>query len=273
MYQATAAEINALRKKSGAGMMDCKKALIEAIGDVDKAIELLRRKGKKIAASRSGQETNQGAVIAKVNPGCTLGTVITLSCETDFVAKNENFVKLANDLAEKALSCDTKETLLNSLLDGISVQDKLIEQTGIIGEKINLSAFEKLQAPFVSFYIHIGNKIATLVGFSSTPVGVEDVAKDIAMQIAAMPPLGLDKKDVPTELIEKEFEIIKDQLRKEGKPEQILDQIAQGRLKKFFSENILIYQAFIKDYKISVADYLRNFDSNLKIVGFRRLSI
>ncbi|XOD69101.1 MAG: translation elongation factor Ts [Flavobacteriales bacterium AspAUS03] len=272
MYQATALKVNALRKKSGAGMMDCKKALIEAAGDVDKAIELLRKKGQKIAAS-SGRETNQGAVIAKVNASRTLGIIINLSCETDFVAKNENFVKLANDLAEKAIFCDTREALLNTSLDGISVQDKLIEQTGIICEKITLSAFKKLQAPFVSFYIHMRNKIATLVGFSAAPVGVEDVAKDVAMQIAAMNPLSLNEKDIPTDLIEKELEIIKEQLRKEGKSEQILDQIAQGKLKKFFSENTLVHQSFIKDHKISVADYVRNFDPNLKIVDFRRLSI
>ncbi|XOD66938.1 MAG: translation elongation factor Ts [Flavobacteriales bacterium Tduv] len=269
MYQVTAAEVNILRKKTSSGMMDCKKALVEASGDVDKAIELLRKKGQKIAFNRSDREINKGAAIAKVNTYHTTGAILTLGCETDFVAKNKGFVKLASDLAEIALSCNSQEALLNALLDGISVQNKCIEQTGVIGEKISIKAFEKLQAPFVSSYIHMGNKIATLVGFSEPLVGIEEVARNVAMQVAAMNPLGLDEKDISPDLIEKELEIIKDQLRKEGKPEQV----AQEKLKFFFSESTLMHQAFIKNQKITVGDYIKNFSPDLKVIGFKRLII
>lgn len=273
MYQVTAAEVNALRKKTCSGMMDCKNALVEATGDVGKAIEILRKKGEKIASNRSDREINHGVVIAKVNMDHTTGSIVTLGCETDFVAKNEGFVRLATDLAEIALSCDSQEALLSAPVGGISVQDKFIEQTGVIGEKISLEAFEKLQAPFVSSYIHMGNKIATLVGFSAAPAGIEEIARDIAMQVAAMNPLGLDEKDISPEVIDKELEIIKHQLRKEGKPEQILEQISQGKLKKFFSESTLVHQAFIKNQKISVGDYIKNFNVDLKVIDFKRLII
>lgn len=273
MYQVTAAEVNVLRKKTGVGMMDCKNALVEATGDVDRAIELLRKKGQKVAANRSDREINQGAVIAKVNIDHTTGAIVSLGCETDFVAKNEGFVKFASDLAEIALSCDSQEALLSASLGEVSVQDKFIEQTRVIGEKISLKAFEKLQAPFVSSYIHIGNKIATLVGFSGAPVGIEKTGRDVAMQVAAMNPLALDERDISPGIIEKELKMIKDQLRKEGKSEQMLEQISQEQLRKFFSESTLLNQAFIKDQKISVRDYIKNFNIDLKVIDFKRFII
>ncbi|UCE93516.1 MAG: elongation factor Ts [Flavobacteriaceae bacterium] len=271
MTKITAAEVNKLRKTTGAGMMDCKKALVEAEGDFDLAIEILRKKGQKVAAKRADRESTEGAAVAVVNEDRTEGAVIVLGCETDFVGKNEKFVNLAKELAEKALNSNTKEELLGADFNGISVQEKLIEQTGVIGEKIELSAFEKISAPYVGSYIHSG-KIATIVGLSAKVDGADEVAKDVAMQAAAMNPIALNEAGVDQTVIDKEIEIAKDQLRQEGKPEAMLDKIAQGKIKRFFKDNTLVNQDFIKDGKISVAKYVKSI-GDVEVVDFKRVAL
>lgn len=273
MANITAAEVNQLRKMTGAGMMDCKKALVEAEGDFEKAIEILRKKGQKVAANRADRDSSEGAAIAKVNSGNTEGVIISLNCETDFVAKNETFVKLANELAELALAHNSKDSFLASDFKGMSVEDKLIEQTGIIGEKIEIGGFERLSAPFVGSYIHAGNKIATLVGLSAAVSGADVVAKDVAMQAAAMNPVALDESSVDQVIIDKEIEIAKDQLRQEGKPEAMLENIAKGKLNRFFKDNTLINQDFIKDSKLSVDQYVKSVDKDLAVTGFARVAL
>ena len=273
MVKITAAEVNKLRKTTGAGMMDCKNALVEAEGDFEKAIEILRKKGQKVAAKRADRESSEGAAIARVNDANTDGVIISLNCETDFVAKNESFVSLAQELAEMALEYNSKEDFLNANYNGITVQDKLTEQTGVIGEKIEIGGFKRLSAPYVGSYIHAGNKIATLVGLSASVDGVDMAAKDVAMQAAAMNPIALDEEHVEKSVIEKEIEIAKDQLRQEGKPEAMLDNIAKGKLKRFFKDNTLVNQAFIKDSKQTVAQYVKSVDNGLAVTGFQRVAL
>lgn len=273
MAKITAADVNKLRKTTGAGMMDCKNALVEADGDFDKAIEILRKKGQKVAAKRADRDSSEGAAIAKVNSDSTSGVVISLNCETDFVAKNDSFVALANEMADLALNFDNKDAFLAADFNGISVQEKLTEQTGVIGEKIEIGGFEKLSAPFVGSYIHAGNKIATLVGLSSAVEGAAVAAKDVAMQAAAMNPVALNEEGVDQSVIDKEIEIAKDQLRQEGKPEAMLDNIAKGKLKRFFKDNTLVNQAFIKDSKQSVAQYVQSVDSSLEVTDFKRVAL
>ena len=273
MAKITAAEVNKLRKTTGAGMMDCKNALVEADGDFEKAIEVLRKKGQKVAAKRADRESSEGAAIAKVNEGNTAGVIISLNCETDFVAKNDSFVNLANDLAKIALGYDSKEAFLAADFNGLSVQDKLTEQTGVIGEKIEIGGFDKLNAAFVGSYIHAGNKIATLVGLSAAVEGAAIAAKDVAMQAAAMNPVALNEEGVDQSVIDKEIEIAKDQLRQEGKPEAMLDNIAKGKLKRFFKDNTLVNQDFIKDSKQSVAQYVKSVDADLSVTGFARVAL
>ena len=273
MVKVTAAEVNKLRKTTGAGMMDCKKALVEADGNFDSAIEILRKKGQKVAAKRADRESSEGVAIAIANEDNTSGVGIVLACETDFVGKNADFIDLAHKIAANGLKCNTKEELLKSNLGDMSVEEKLIEQTGVIGEKIQINDFAKIDAAFVGTYIHAGNKISSLVGFSEKCENIEVAAKDISMQIAAMNPIALDEDSVDSEVIEKEIEIAKDQLRAEGKPEEMLDKIAQGKLKRFFKDNTLIHQAFIKDSKQSVSQYLSSFSSSTKITSYIRVSI
>ncbi|MDG3583091.1 translation elongation factor Ts [Galbibacter pacificus] len=273
MAKITAAEVNKLRKATGAGMMDCKNALVEAEGDFDTAVEILRKKGQKVAAKRADRESTEGAVIAKVNDASLKGVIVSLNCETDFVAKNDSFVTLANDLAELALNYNSKEELLDADYKGIKVSDKLIEQTGVIGEKIEIGDFRTLEAPFVGSYIHAGNKIATLVGLSANVEGADVAAKDVAMQAAAMNPVALDESGVDQEVIDKEIEIAKDTLRAEGKPEAMLDNIAKGKLKRFFKDNTLVNQDFIKDSKQSVAGYVKSINSDLTVTAFERVAL
>ncbi|NER12718.1 elongation factor Ts [Leptobacterium flavescens] len=273
MANITAAEVNKLRKSTGAGMMDCKKALVEAEGDFDKAIEILRKKGQKVAAKRADRESSEGAVIAQVNEDRNSGVIVSLNCETDFVAKNESFVNLAKDLAELALSFNSKEEFLGATYNGMTVADKLTEQTGVIGEKIEIGDFKTLNAPFVGSYIHAGNKIATLVGLSANVEGADVAAKDVAMQAAAMNPVALNEEGVDQAIIEKEIEIAKDQLRAEGKPEAMLDNIAKGKLKRFFKDNTLVNQDFIKDSKQSVAQYVKSVNADLTVTDFERAAL
>lgn len=273
MANITAADVNKLRTITGAGMMDCKKAIVEAEGDFDKAIENLRKKGQKVAANRADRESTEGAVIAVVNPEKTAGVIISLNCETDFVAKNDSYLKLANDLAQLAINYNSKEELLNASYEGIRVADKLIEQTGVIGEKIEIASFEKLEGSYVGSYIHAGNKIASLTAFSANVSGVEEVARNVAMQVAAMAPIALNEEGVNADTIAKEIEIAKDLLRQEGKPEAMLENIAKGKLQRFFKDNTLVNQDYIKDNKVSVASYVKQLDKNLVVTNYKRVAL
>jgi elongation factor Ts len=273
MATITAADVNKLRTITGAGMMDCKKALVESEGDFDLAIENLRKKGQKVAANRSDRESTEGAAIAVVNADKTAGVVITLNCETDFVGMNENFVKMATEMATLALNYDTKEAFLAADFNGITVAEKLIEQTGVIGEKLEIRTFEKLEGALIGSYIHSGNKIATLVALSANVAGADEVARNVSMQAAAMSPIALNEAGVDSETIAKEIEIAKDLLRQEGKPEAMLDNIAKGKLARFFKDNTLVNQDYIKDNKMSVAAYVKSLDKDLIVTGFKRAAL
>ena len=273
MATITAADVNKLRTITGAGMMDCKKALVEADGDFDLAIENLRKKGQKVAANRSDRESTEGAAIAIVSADKTSGVAITLNCETDFVGKNEGFVKLATELANQALNYATKEEFLASDFNGITVAEKLIEQTGVIGEKIEVASFARLNGAFIGSYIHAGNKIATLVALSATVEGAEEASRNVAMQAAAMNPIALNEAGVDASIIEKEIEIAKDQLRQEGKPEAMLDNIAKGKIQRFYKDNTLVNQDYIKDGSMSVAAYVKSVEGGLTVTGFSRVAL
>jgi len=253
--------------------MDCKKALVEAEGDFDKAVEVLRKKGQKVAANRADRESSEGAVLAKVNGNNTVGVVVSLNCETDFVAKNDAYLELAEGLSDLALDYDSLEAFLAADYNGMSVADKLTEQTGVIGEKIEIGGFKRLEAPFVGAYIHAGNKIATLVGLSAAVDQASEVAKNVAMQAAAMNPIALNEEGVDASVIEKEIEIAKDQLRQEGKPEAMLDNIAKGKIQRFFKDNTLINQDYIKDSKMSVNQYVKSVDKALEVTAFARVAL
>ncbi|HEX8270537.1 MAG TPA: translation elongation factor Ts [Flavobacterium sp.] len=273
MATITAADVNKLRTITGAGMMDCKKALVESDGDFDLAIENLRKKGQKVAANRSDRESTEGAAIAVVNADKTEGVAITLNCETDFVGKNEGFVKLATDLANLAINYSTKEEFLAADFNGMAVSEKLIEQTGVIGEKIEIASFEKLQGAFIGSYIHAGNKIATLVALSANVSGAEEAARNVAMQAAAMNPIALDESGVDADTIAKEIEIAKDLLRQEGKPEAMLENISKGKMQRFFKDNTLVNQDYIKDSSMSVSSYVKSVDANLTVTGYKRVAL
>ena len=273
MATITAADVNKLRTATGAGMMDCKKALVESDGDFDLAIENLRKKGQKVAANRSDRESTEGAAIAVVNTDKTAGVVITLNCETDFVGMNENFVKMATEMANQALNFDTKEAFLASDFNGITVAEKLIEQTGVIGEKLEIRTFEKLEGAFVGSYIHSGNKIATLVALSANVEGAEEAARNVAMQAAAMNPIALNEAGVDAAVIEKEIEIAKDLLRQEGKPEAMLENISKGKIQRFYKDNTLVNQDYIKDSSMNVAAYVKSVDGALTVTGFKRAAL
>ena len=273
MAQITAADVSKLRKITGAGMMDCKKALEEANGDYDKAIEIIRKKGQAVANKRADREASEGVVLAKVTSDSTRGVMIVLNCETDFVAKNQNFVAFAGKILDIALNQKPAdiEALKNLQLDGKSIMDKIVEQIGVIGEKIELAYYDQLEDKMIVPYIHPGNKLATLVSLNKK---VElQVGKDVAMQVAAMNPVAIDKEDVSPETMEKEKEIGREQARREGKPENMLDRIAEGKLQKFFKESTLLNQEFTKDSKKTVRQYLQEADKELKVTGFRRYSL
>jgi elongation factor Ts len=270
----TAADVMKLRKATGAGMMDCKSALADANGDFDAAIQIIREKGKLVASKRSDREASEGVVLAGVSNDSKFGAIVVLNCETDFVAKNENFVKLTQKFLEVAIT--NKPADLDALkeleLEGRSIASHVIEQTGVIGEKIELSYYSKIEAESAIPYIHPGNKLATLVGFNQSGVDTQ-VMKDVAMQIAAMSPVAVDKDDVPAEVVAKELEIAKEKFRLEGKPEAMLDKIAQGALAKFFKESTLLNQSFVKDNKQTVKDYLSSADKGLTVTKFDRFAL
>ncbi|MGG5210676.1 translation elongation factor Ts [Chryseobacterium sp. MIQD13] len=272
-YTPAAADVAKLRNQTGAGMMDCKKALVEAEGDFEKAVDILRKKGQKVAANRADRESSEGAVIARVNEDNTLGVVISLNCETDFVAKNEAFIELAYELAEMAIFAATKEELLATDFHGLTVADKLIEQTGVIGEKIEIGAFERIEGPYLGAYIHAGNKIAAITALSAKVDGADEAAKAVSMQAAAMNPIALDETRVSQETIDKELEIERHKLTEEGKPANIIDNILKGKMQRFYKDNTLVHQDFIKDSSISVADYVKSVNADLKVTGFVRVSL
>jgi elongation factor Ts len=269
----TASEVNKLRQATGAGMMDCKNALVEAEGNFDLAVENLRKKGQKVAAKRADRDSAEGAVLAKVNADNTAAVIVSVNCETDFVAKNDSYLALANSILDVALNQTSLEGLLAADFGGMTVAEKLIEQTGVIGEKIEIGGFERIEDAFVGSYIHAGNRIATIVGLSAPAEGAAEAAKNVAMQAAAMNPLALNEDGVDASVIEKEIEIAKDQLRAEGKPDAMLDNIAKGKIKRFFKDNTLVNQDYIKDSKQSVAQYVKSVDADLTVTNFRRLAL
>ena len=273
MANITAAEVNKLRQMTGAGMMDCKKALVESDGDFDKAIDILRKKGQKVANKRADKEANEGIVIARKSGDNKYAAVVKISCETDFVAKNEEFVQFANAVIDTILEEKPKDTEAVKALNvnGQTVDQGLTELIGKTGEKMELAGFEYIEAESVSAYNHMGNKLATILGLSKA--GSEDAGHQLAMQVAAMNPVAVDKDDVPQSVIEKEMEIGMDQARQEGKPENMLEKIATGKLNKFFKENTLVNQDFVRDSKITVGQFLKNTDPELKVTGFRRLML
>jgi elongation factor Ts len=271
----TAADVNKLRQMTGAGMMDCKKALTEANGDFEKAIDELRKKGQKVAANRSDRDSKEGFVLAKVTSDNKRGVVLAVNCETDFVSKNADYGKMVNTIVDIAITKNPKtadELKALAYDNNITVGDKLIEQTGVIGEKIELSKFEVVEAPFVIAYNHPGNQLANIVGFSADSVNA-DVAKDVAMQVAAMAPVAVDKDGVDSATLEREIEIGKEQARQEGKPEDMLEKIAMGKLNKFYKESTLLNQEFIKDNKKTIAQYLNDSQKGLTVTAFKRIAL
>lgn len=273
MAAITAADVNKLRLQTGAGMMDCRNALLESDGDFEKAIDYLRKKGQKVAAKRSDRETKEGVAITKTSQDGTKGVVISLSCETDFVAKNDEFVQFAEAVAAVALEKepDSLEQLTSLEVNGEVISNKINDLVGKIGEKITLSRYEKVNAGYVASYIHGNYRMGVLVGFSK-PIAA-DAAKDIAMQIAAMNPIAVDEHSVPAEVIAREKEIAVEQVKAEGKPAEMAEKIAQGKLNKFFKEQTLLAQPFVKDNSQSIAAYLKSVDAEAKITGFRRVAL
>jgi elongation factor Ts len=274
MAAINAADVAKLRRVTLAGMMDCKKALEESEGDFDKAIKIIRKKGQAVANKRADKEATEGVVLSKASSNGKIGAVIVLNSETDFVAKNADFLALANKILDLAIanSPANLEELKSVTMDGGKIEDKIVEYVGIIGEKLNLSFYGKVEAAHVQAYIHPGNRLATLVGFTKDGIDTQ-VYKDIAMQIAAMNPVAIDKDFVSDEVIAQEIEIGKDQARREGKPEELLEKIAQGKLGKFFKENTLLNQAFVKDNKISIKQYLQSIDKDLTVTDFKRFTL
>jgi len=256
-------------------MMDCKKALTEANGDFDKAIEVLRKKGQKVAANRSDRSANEGYVLGLTSEDQKTAILVALNCETDFVAKNADFTDFATKVANVALSKlpADKDGLMAEQIDGRSIADHITDMIGKIGEKIELGYFGDAKGEFVYAYNHPGNRVATIVALNKKVADAENIAKDVAMQAAAMAPVALNKDDVPQDVIEKEIEIAKDLLRQEGKPEDKIEMIAKGKLEKFFKESTLLNQEFIKDGKLSVAQYLQKADKDLTVTAFRRYAL
>lgn len=275
MSTISATDVKNLREMTGAGMMDCKAALTEANGDFEKAIEILRLKGQKLSVKRADRDAKEGVVYAMVSPDATRGIVIRLSSETDFVAKNENFINLAKEFAQIALDkfpADLEE-LLKQPYENITIGEKVQEQVGVIGEKIELADYQKLEAPQVVSYIHMGNKAGVILGLNKEDAKFRDAGRDVAMQVAAMKPVALDKDGVDPSIIEKEIEIGKELARQEGKAEDMLEKIAQGKLNRFFKDNTLLAQAFVKDNSLSVEAYLKSMDKDLTATGFKHIKL
>ena len=275
----TAAEINKLRQVTGAGMMDCRKALVESDGDFEKAIDYLRKKGQKVAALRSDREAKEGVIIAKTTEDHQTGLIITLACETDFVAKNAEFVAFAQSIMDVAIRNNVKslEELQNSKLENATVADKINDQVAKIGEKIQLTRFERIHADAVSSYIHGAFRMGVLVGLNKNSAPALEAGREVAMQIAAMNPVAVDQDSVSPEMIEREKAIVTDQIRNDpkmaGKPNEMIEKIALGKLNAFFKENTLTAQAFVKDPSKTVADHLKSVDPGLKVTQFKRVQL
>jgi elongation factor Ts len=274
MAAINAADVAKLRRVTLAGMMDCKKALEESDGNFDKAIEIIRKKGQAVANKRADKEASEGVVLSKVSGDGKAGAIIVLNSETDFVAKNADFLAFANKILDLAVTKKPAnlEALKSLPMDGGKVGEKVVEYVGIIGEKLDLSYFEKIEAAHVQAYIHPGNRLATLVGFTKAGSDVQ-VYKDVAMQIAAMNPVAIDKDFVPESVIAQEIEIGKEQARRDGKPEEMLERIAQGKLTKFFKESTLLNQDFVKDNKMTIRQYLQSVSKDLTVTDFKRFTL
>jgi elongation factor Ts len=274
MAAINAADVAKLRRITLAGMMDCKKALEESEGNFDKAIEIIRKKGQAVANKRADKEASEGVVLSKVSSDGTAGAMIVLNSETDFVAKNADFMALANKILDIAVikKPGSLDELKSHPMDGGKVGEKVVEYVGIIGEKLDLSYYEKIEAAHVQAYIHPGNRLATLVGFTKSGADVQ-VYKDVAMQVAAMNPVAIDKDFVPEAVIAQEIEIGKEQARRDGKPEEMLEKIAQGKLSKFFKESTLLNQDFVKDNKITIRQYLQSVNKELTVTEFKRFTL
>ncbi len=277
--QISAADVNKLRQQTGAGMMDCKKALTETNGDFEAAIDFLRKKGAKVAASRQDRESNEGVVISRTSADGKTGVIIELNCETDFVAKNAEFIAFANEVANKAvenqpkgidelyaLSIDTENTTT-------TIGEAIIDKTGKIGEKIGVSKLEIITGEKVIAYIHGNFRLGVLVALNSNPEGVEEAGKDVAMQIAAMNPIAVDKDGVDASVIERELEIAKDVIRAEGKPEEMVEKISLGKLNKFYKDSTLLNQEFVKDSSKNVAQFLATVEKGLTVTAFKRVAL
>jgi elongation factor Ts len=274
--QITAQDINKLRQATGAGMMDCRKALTETGGDFEAAIDWLRKQGQKVAAKRSDREAKEGVVIAKTTPDNKTGFIVTISCETDFVSKNADFVAFAQSIADAAVANNVKsaEELNEVSVNGAKVSDLINDKLASIGEKIGVARFERVEAPYVASYIHGAYRMGVLVAFNKE---AGDAGKDIAMQIAAMNPVAVDAASVPESVITRERDIVMEQMKQDpkmaGKPEEMMAKIAEGKLNAFFKESTLTAQAFVKDNAKSVGDYLKSVDSDLKVIEFKRVAL
>ena len=268
----TAADINKLRQQTGAGMMDCRKALTESNGDFEAAIDYLRKKGQKVAALRGDREAKEGVVIAQTTKDNKTGFIINVSCETDFVSKNSDYVAFAQSIMNAIIEAGIKsaDDLNKLMIDGQSLTDKLNEQVARIGEKISVSRFERVDAPFVAAYIHGAYRMGVLVGLSKE---AEDAGKDVAMQIAAMNPIAIDQASVPAETVAREKNIAIEQVKAEGKPAEMAEKIAIGKINKFFKESTLLAQPYVKDSNKSVGDYLKGIDADLKVTEFKRVAL
>lgn len=272
----TAADINKLRQMTGAGMMDCRKALTENNGDIEAAIDWLRKKGQKVAALRGDRDAKEGVVLAKTTADNKTGIALCVSCETDFVSKNAEFVAFAQSIMDAAISANVKSAdELNQVeIGGAKIADLVNDKLASIGEKIGISKFERIDADFVSSYIHGANRMGVLVGMNKAAA---DAGKDVAMQIAAMNPVAVDQASVPAETIEREKAIVTDLIKNDpkmaGKPEEMISKIAEGKLNSFFKESTLLAQAFVKDSGTTVGDYLKSVDASLKVTGFKRIAL
>jgi elongation factor Ts len=273
--QISAADVNKLRQQTGAGMMDCKKALVESNGDFEAAVDYLRKKGAKVAASRQDRDNNEGVVIAKSSADGKRGIIIEFNCETDFVAKNTDFIALGQTFADLAIEKQpaTLEELLALEINGQKVSDSIVENTGKIGEKIGISKYEAVSGEKVVAYIHGNYRLGVLVALNQDGANVEDAGKDVAMQIAAMNPVALDKDGVDASVIERELEIAKEQIRAEGKPEAMIEKIAQGKLNKFYKDSTLLNQEFVKDSSKDIRKFLDDTAKGLTVTAFKRVQL
>lgn len=272
----TASQVNELRKKTGAGMMDCKNALVEANGDMEQAIDLLRKKGQKIAAKRGDNEAREGLVFAQESADGSFGVLVALNCETDFVAKNDDFRNFVQSIVDIALANKpaSVEELKSLNYDGkLTIEEKIIEQIGVIGEKLDLSKYELIDAPCVVAYNHPGNQLATLVALNKAGDVAANAGKQVAMQVAAMNPIALNQEGVDADTIQREIEIGKELAIQEGKPADMAEKIAEGRLGKFFKENTLLSQPFVRDNKLTVEQFLKQEDKELTAVDFKRFGL